>query len=127
MYNKKANDELHSMTLTDAVIDKVKDEVPLLVKNVMKNDLDKVILYGSSARGDFAMESDIDIAIIAHCNRLAAQKYGSALTDVSLELANRHLSAIVNFVCLPYDEYMEKKTWYTFYRNIDVDGEVLYG
>jgi predicted nucleotidyltransferase len=124
---KIANSDLHSMTLSDTVIDKIKNDVPLLVKEIMKNDLDKVILYGSCARGDFAMESDIDIAIIAHCNRLTAQKYGSALTDVSFELANRYLSAIVNFVCLPYDEYMEKKSWYSFYQNIDIDGEVLYG
>ena len=124
---KMVNIDYDNIILSDEIIHKVKNEVPLLVKDIIKNDLDKVILYGSCARGDFTMKSDIDIAIIAHCNRLAAQKYGAALTDVSLELSSRYLSAVVNFVCLPYDEYMEKKSWYTFYRNIDTSGEVLYG
>ena len=127
MDNLKTNSDSNSISLSKTVVDKVKSEVPLLVKEIMKNDLEKIILYGSCARGEFAAESDIDIAIIAHCNRLTAQKYGTALTNISVELANRHLSAIVNFACLPYDEYMDKKSWYPFYRIIDTDGEVLYG
>ena len=35
--------------------------------------------------------------------------------------------AIVNFVCLPEKEFEEKKEWYSCYKNIEMEGEVLYG
>ena len=34
---------------------------------------------------------------------------------------------VVNFVCLPYAEFMQKKSWYLYFRNIESEGEVLYG
>ncbi|MCI8852160.1 MAG: hypothetical protein HFI30_08880 [Lachnospiraceae bacterium] len=42
------------------------------------------------------------------------------------ELAMRYF-AVVNFVCLPYHEFQEKKVWYAYFQNIDTEGEVLYG
>jgi len=43
----------------------VTDAVVLAAKDSLGNKLDKVILYGSYARGDFDGESDIDILILA--------------------------------------------------------------
>lgn len=37
------------------------------VKRVLGNDLDKVIVYGSYARGDYDEHSDIDIMVLASC------------------------------------------------------------
>lgn len=34
---------------------------------------------------------------------------------------------VVNFACLPYDEYIEKKAWYPYFSNIEKEGQVLYG
>ena len=39
-------------------------------------------------------------------------------------LAMRYF-AVVNFACLPCDEFAEKKSWYAYFRNID--SEMLYG
>lgn len=57
---------------------------------------------------------------------LEATKYSDALAGTATTLAMKYF-AIVNFVCLPYDEFVEKKTWYVYFRNIDLEGEVLYG
>lgn len=35
--------------------------------------------------------------------------------------------AVVNFVCLPYEEYIDKNDWYDYFRNIKQEGRVLYG
>lgn len=117
---------MNEIILNDAIINNVKTEVTNLVKSLMKDDIVKIILYGSCARGDYTIDSDIDIALITTCDRLDAKKYNDELADISMQLAMEYF-AVVNFVCLPYAEFMKKKSWYLYFQNIDLEGEVLYG
>ena len=57
---------------------------------------------------------------------MEAKKYDDALAEISAKLAMKYF-VVVNFASLPYDEFLEKKTWYGYFKNIDVEGEVLYG
>ncbi len=114
------------MVLNDTIIGKVKNEATDMIKRVMGKDLIRVVLYGSCARGDYTQDSDIDIALITACDRLEVKKYNSIIAEISTQLAVKYFS-IVNFVCLPYAEFMQKKSWYLFFQNIDSEGEVLYG
>lgn len=91
----------------------------------MQNDVKKIILYGSCSRGDFSEDSDRDIALLTSCNRTEVKKYNDLLAEISTEFAKRYL-AIVNFICLPEKEYEEKKEWYPYYKNIEMEGKVLY-
>lgn len=117
---------IKELVLTDEIIGNVKTDVTNYVTERMKNDLVEVILYGSCARGDYTNDSDIDIALITRCDRLEAKKYGDALSDIATELAMKYF-VVVNFVVLPYQEFVEKKVWYSFFRNIANEGQVLYG
>lgn len=115
---------MYSFVLDDNLIDRIKKEAANLASELMKNELVKVILYGSCARGDYTEDSDIDIALITKCNRLEVKKYDEELANIATDLAMKYF-AIVNFVCLPYDEFTEKKTWYDYFRNIDLEGKEL--
>lgn len=117
---------MNEIILNDVIIKNVKEEATDFVKEIMKEDIVKVILYGSCARGDYTQDSDIDIAIITACDRVEAKKYNDKLANVSMQLAMKYF-AVVNFVCLPYAEFMKKKSWYLYFKNIDSEGEVLYG
>ena len=86
----------------------------------------KIILYGSCARGDYTEDSDIDIALLLKSDRLKAKKYCSVLANIATELEMKYF-AVVNFVCLPYEEYIDKNDWYDYFRNIKQEGRVLYG
>ncbi len=114
------------LALNNKVIDCIKLEATEMVRRLLKEELVEVILYGSCARGDYSADSDVDIALITSFSRMEAQKYNNALADIATELAIRYF-AVVNFVCLPYDEFQEKKTWYAYFQNIATEGEVLYG
>ena len=57
---------------------------------------------------------------------MEAKKYSEELADIATALAMKYF-AVVNFVCLPADEFAEKKSWYAYFRNIDLEGEILYG
>lgn len=117
---------MDEILLDDDVIEKVKREATELVKMIMGKDLIKVILYGSCARGDYTQDSDVDIALITTCDRMEVKKYSDKIADISMQLAMKYF-AVVNFVCLPYVEFMNKKSWYLYFQNIDLEGEVLYG
>lgn len=117
---------MNEIVLNDTVITKVKEEATNMVKLLMGKDLIKVILYGSCARGDYTQDSDVDIALITKCNRMEAKIYSEKIADISMQLAMEYFT-VVNFVCLPYAEFMQKKSWYLYFRNIDTEGEVLYG
>jgi len=117
---------MHDTVLNDNLINAVKTESTYLVRNLMQEDLVEMVLYGSCARGDYTEDSDIDIALLTKSDRLEVKKYDEKLAAIATELAMKHF-AIVNFVCLPYEEFEEKKAWYPYFRSIATEGEVLYG
>lgn len=117
---------MSELALNDKTIACIKWEATRMVQGLLKEELLEVILYGSCARGDYSEDSDVDIALITKCSRIEAQKYMNGLADIATKLAIRYF-AVVNFVCLPYDEFQEKKVWYSYFQNIDTEGEVLYG
>ncbi|MBQ8231425.1 MAG: nucleotidyltransferase domain-containing protein [Lachnospiraceae bacterium] len=117
---------MYDLMLNHETINIVKKEAACMASDLMKSDLVEAILYGSCARGDFAEDSDIDIALITKCSRMEVKKYDEELAHIATDLAMKYF-AIVNFVCLPVDEYIEKKAWYAYFRNIDKEGEILYG
>lgn len=118
---------MNELSLTGKIIDDIKKDSVYLLKQAMNDELVKIILYGSCARGDYTEDSDIDIAILVHCSsRIEAQAYNSVLADVATQLAMKYF-AVVNFICIPYDEFLSKSEWYAYFKNIRAEGEVLYG
>lgn len=114
------------LVMTDEDIVKVKKEVVGLVRRLMGRDLAEMILYGSCARGDYTADSDVDVALLTRCGRSEVKKYDDGLDAIATRLAMKYF-IVVHFVCLPYEEYLEKKVWYAYFQNIEKEGEVLYG
>lgn len=117
---------MRELTLTDKDIQAAKEKIVEKVHEILKSDLIKVILYGSCARGDYTVDSDIDIALLTKCSRDDVKKYNGALGDIATDFAMEYYQ-VINFVCLPYEEFEEKKVWYPYFRNIEKEGCVLYG
>lgn len=112
--------------LTNEIITKVKKEAFDSAHRLMGADLVEMVLYGSCARGDFKKDSDVDIALLTNCSRIEVKKYNDGLDTIATQLAMKYF-AVVNFVCLPFDEFLEKKRWYGYFQNIEQEGEVIYG
>ena len=74
---------MEDLSLNQKVIQKIKEETPEKVKKLMGNDLKKVILYGSCARGNYTADSDIDIALITAGDRMSVKKYSEELRTIS--------------------------------------------
>lgn len=117
---------MEMLSLNEVLIDNIKKDIIYMVKELMGAELVKIIMYGSCARGDYTDDSDIDIALLIRCSRMRAKMYGDGLASIATELAMKYF-AVINLVCFPYQEFLEKKSWYVYFKNIDREGIVLYG
>jgi predicted nucleotidyltransferase len=89
-----------------SVFQKITGQIVQTAKDSLGDKLDKVILYGSYARGDYDEESDIDIMVLA---------------DIPAEDADKldaELSSLANRLGLEYDILVSLfiKDCETFYR-----------
>ena len=85
--------------------------------------VDSIILYGSTARGTRAEDTDVDVAILlrAGATKTMRDQMLDLVVDLELE-CGRVLSAL----CIDYDKFAEWKDIIPFYKNIRKDGVVLW-
>ena len=86
------------------------------ISTILKDKLDRVILFGSYARGDYDEEGDIDILIIGDI----PQREVSFLSAEILLKYGEVISAIVKT-----EEEFEKYKNFSFYKNVLKEGIVI--
>ena len=103
---------------------KVTDEVVKALLSVSDN-IEKIILYGSQARGDNTPESDIDILVILnvedHDIYPIKKLMWNQTNDISLAQ-----DEVVSFVVSSGTEFSKMRNT-LFYQNVARDGVELYG
>ena len=88
---------------------------------VYGDNLMKIILYGSYARGDFNADSDIDMVAIVDGERKLLQEQLKKVWDVSSDLELKY-ETVVSPAVIPYKEYMQFQEDIPYYRNIKQEG-----
>ena len=111
---------------TEDIVETISLETARRVPEMIREHLKQIILFGSYARGDYTEESDIDIAILVDCDRKDTSRYADDLIRLSSEMDLSNM-VVDNFICLPYLEFIEKKSYYPFYSNIEKEGRIIYG
>ncbi|MBQ3604268.1 MAG: nucleotidyltransferase domain-containing protein [Clostridia bacterium] len=90
-------------------------------KDILKEKLVSVILYGSYARGDYDDESDIDIIIVADIPVDNCWSYNiqliEALTDLELETGK-----VISTHIVQADNFNKYRNALPFYRNVTKEG-----
>ena len=87
--------------------------------------LRQIILYGSYARGDFHLDSDVDIMILLDMSDLKLKEYSQQLSYMTYDF---NLDYDIDIKPIVKSEAHFKK-WvvtYPFYANIQKEGVVLY-
>ena len=93
------------------------------LKNIFKDNLVSIVLYGSFARGTNKADSDIDIAIILK------QEYDKVSRDKVIDLAvdiDLKYDTVLSIVDIDYDNFIEWQEVLPFYKNVKKDGVVLW-
>ncbi len=101
-------------------------KVTSAAKQLYGDRLDRIILYGSYARGDNTEESDIDIMIILDCDekeiKMLRDPTAEMASDISLE------QEVFLSVSLRDKKHFENDLSYLpFYQNIKREGIAVYG
>lgn len=106
-------------------IKNIMDEYVEAVKDIYGSNLQRIILYGSYARGEATESSDIDIMILVSLDDLSIKNYSDKLSDITFDINLDNDLMIMPIV--KNEEHFNK--WigaYPFYRNVEKEGVSLY-
>lgn len=88
--------------------------------------IERIILYGSYARGDFNLESDIDIMILLNCDQKEIKEKRKDISRIASRVGLRN-DIMVSLLARNYREYVSNMRYQPFYRNIEKEGKRIYG
>lgn len=106
------------MIITKEIVDEV---IQLLQDNVYK-----IVLYGSYARGDFTTESDIDILILLNCSKEKVMQYRKQISRLSSRIGLKN-DIEVSLLLRDRETFERGKNTLPFYKNIKEEGVEIYG
>ena len=116
MLKSKTKDEINIVT------SKVVDE---LLKQLSEN-VYKIILYGSYARGDFTNESDIDIMVLLNCDKDNVALYRKQTSRIASRVSLEN-DVEVSLLLRDKNTFENNSRVLPFYNNIQKEGIALYG
>lgn len=96
------------------------------IKKIYGSHLQKVILYGSYARGDFRPDSDVDIMILLDISDLDLKAYSQKLSYMTYDF-NLDNDLDIKPIAKSQAHFEKWIANYPFYSNIHKEGVVLYG
>ena len=107
-------------------IEQIIEEFVNGVKRILGNNLKKIILYGSYARGDYTEDSDIDIMILTDLEGKELEKYRNKIYDYCYDIEEKNnfhidLSPLVKNI----DRFNYWLEGLPFYMNVQKEGVVL--
>ena len=84
----------------------------------------KVILYGSYARGDFKIDSDIDIMILVDISEKDKRDCENKIYDITYDFNYEHNTDIMPII-QDINHFNYWKNAYVFYKNVEKEGIIL--
>lgn len=110
-------------------MEKMNQILSLYIENVKKiygSHLQKIILYGSYARGEATEYSDTDIMILVDLDDIEIKKYADQLSDMTFDM-NLDNDVLIMPIVKNVDHFNYWLGAYPFYNNVDREGVSLYG
>lgn len=96
------------------------------LKKIYRDNLEKVILYGSYARGDYTEDSDVDIMILLRISDMEIKNYRELLSELTYDF-NTNYDIDIKPIAKNKDEFTKWVNAYPFYANIQREGVELFG
>ena len=113
----KMHSQEQIQTITKEIVDEV---IQLLQENVYK-----IVLYGSYARGDFTKESDIGVLILLNCDKEQVMKYRKQISRLSSRIGLKN-DVEVSLLLRDRETFEKQGDTLPFYKNVKKEGVALY-
>ena len=109
---------------SQAILTEITGKIVQTAKDSLGDRLDKVILYGSYAKGNYDEESDIDIMILADIPATEVNKLNRELGKLANNLGLEHDILVSLFIkdCETFYKFLPAEP---FYKNVMKDGVML--
>ena len=92
-----------------------------MYRSVYGDQLVRVVLYGSYARGDYADDSDLDVVALVHGDRKKLQDQLRIVWDQTCDLELEY-EMVLSPAVIPYEEFEKYREDIPYYRNIANEG-----
>ena len=96
------------------------------LEEILGNHLEKIVLYGSYARGDYESNSDIDVMILTNLEDDEIEEYRARVCDLAYDMEIEN-DVILSPLIKNINKYQSRVEVIPFYTNIHREGVVLYG
>jgi predicted nucleotidyltransferase len=96
------------------------------ITNLYEEYLEKIILFGSYARGDFKKYSDIDIMVLVNCDNDKIKELDNGISQIGENICNEYdiISQIMVFNINYFNEWQHHMPLFV---NVVKDGVLLSG
>ena len=95
------------------------------IQKIYGDHLRKVILYGSYARGDFHVDSDVDLMILLDMSDMELKVFSRQLSYMTYDFNMDH-EVDIKPISKSEEHFRKWVANYPFYANIRKEGVVLY-
>lgn len=85
--------------------------------------VERVVLYGSTARGTQTDESDVDIALLLRA--APSKRMNDRMLDLVVDL-ELDCGKVLSVIKINYPQYVKWQSTLPFYRNIEEEGVILW-
>lgn len=109
------------MKCTEFVLQTVLSVTYKRLQKIFGNHLEKVLLYGSYARGDYDSESDIDIMVLVNMTKEELCTYRREISDLSSDI-DLEYNVFLSITLQDTETFEHYKTTLSFYKNVLIDG-----
>jgi len=103
----------------------INNSVTTDLKNLFKDNLNKVFLYGSYARRDESEDSDVDYLILTSLKDEEIKEYNKLIVDLSYKYLDEY-NILFSFVVINSNQFDKYSDTLPFYNNIVKEGTVIY-
>ena len=103
------------------LLDEILHTVVSRLKNIFCEKLHDVILFGSYARGNFEVESDIDILVLVDIDDYDLNKFIPVITDATYDL-DLDFNVVISIILKNVKHFENWKNTLPFYMNVDKEG-----
>lgn len=88
--------------------------------------IERIILYGSYARGDYNLESDVDIMILLNCDQREIKEKRKNISRIASRIGLKN-DIMISLLARNCDDFENEMEYQPFYQNIEREGLRIYG